>query len=628
MNFKFKSYPRLSAPRSGSLCASVAALIWICPMIRAENLDASLSATPLPTVMSDPLEPLNRSIWEVNRGILLGVMQPVGRMYRTVVPKPVRGSIANFSRNITYPGRVLNHALQGRWTGAGDETRRFICNTTAGVGGFFDVASTLKMPKSNADFSQTFGKWGWKPNSYLILPLLGPSDDRHAVGSFADRAAAPWNYSESLMAASYGSTFNRLSDQIEDRVRMIQPEYDSYALTKDAWTHATKDQKPDWQVRGPVDSATLQTFGVIQAKCQNPDFPASGRLMSVRIPSTGRKLKFNYWLQPSTAPVVYVSPGLSSHRLSDTTLWLAEYLYQNGFSVVTTTSVFHPEFMEQASSSDLPVYPPNDSHDLHVALTEMDRALAAKYHGKLGKRALVGCSMGGFLTLRLAAGESSHNSDLLRFDRYLAIDSPVDLRHGVQCVDAFQNAPLAWPKEERQRRVDNAFQKAAMIGAMVGPAPSGPVFDEVESKYLIGMTFRLTLRDIIYSCHKRHDRHELQKPINPFRRDASYQEIMGYSFEDYLRQFAVSYCLEKGIRVSDLTREGNLRSHEEQLRLQPKIRVLANRNDFLLTPNDVDWLERTFKKSQLTILPDGGHLGNLSSQPVRKAILRSLSGLQ
>jgi len=496
------------------------------------------------------------------------------------------------------------------------------------VGGFFDVASNFKMPKSDADFSQTFGKWGWRPNSYLILPLLGPSDDRHAVGSFADRAAAPWNYSESLMAASYGSTFNRLSDQIEDRVRMIQPEYDSYALTKYAWTHATKDQKPDWQVHGPVDLATLQTFGVIQAKCQNPDFPASGQLMSVRIPSTGRKLKFNYWLQPNTAPVVYISPGLSSHRLSDTTLWLAEYLYQNGFSVVTTTSVFHPEFMEQASSSELPVYPPNDSHDLHVALTEMDRALAAKYHGKLGKRALVGCSMGGFLALHLAAGESANNSDLLRFDRYLAIDSPVDLRHGVQCVDAFQNAPLAWPKEERQRRIDNAFQKVAMIGAMVGPAPRVPVFDEVESKYLIGMTFRLTLRDIIYSCQKRHDRHVLQNPINPFRRDASYQEIMGYSFEDYLRQFAVPYCLEKGIRVSDLKREGNLRSHEEQLRLQPKIRVLANRNDFLLTAQDVDWLGRTFKKSQLTILPDGGHLGNLSSQPVRKAILRSLSGLQ
>jgi pimeloyl-ACP methyl ester carboxylesterase len=120
----------------------------------------------------------------------------------------------------------------------------------------------------------------------------------------------------------------------------------------------------------------------------------------------------------------------------------------------------------------------------------------------------------------------------------------------------------------------------------------------------------------------------LQNPINPFRRDASYQEIMGYSFEDYLRQFALPYCLEKGIRVSDLKREGNLRSHEEQLRLQPKIRVLANRNDFLLTAQDVDWLGRTFKKSQLTILPDGGHLGNLSSQPVRKAILRSLSGLQ
>ena len=608
-----------------------------CPVSRAETpnprggsqaVAPAPSETPLPRLLGDPLEPLNRGIWEVNKAVLFGVMQPAGRVYRMVVPPPVRGSIKNFTRNISYPGRVLNHALQGRWAGAGDETRRFICNSTAGIGGFFDVASTLKIPKSNADFSQTFGSWGWKPASYIVLPFLGPSDDRHALGLVANKSVEPWSYSNQYRPASYVTTFNGLSDYIEDGVRVIQPEYDSYALTKYAWTHATRDQQPDWKIHGPIDVATLQTFGVIQAKCQNPDFLNSGNAMSVRIPTTGRKLKFNYWIQSATAPLVYISPGLSSHRLSETTLWLAEYLYQNGFSVVTTTSVFHPEFMENASSSDLPVYPPNDSRDLHVAISEMDRALEAKYHERLGKRALVGCSMGGFLALHLAADEISERSDLLRFDRFLAIDSPVDLHHGIACVDAFQNAPMAWPKEVRQFRIDQAFQKLALIGAKMGPIKSVPAFDEIESKYLIGMTFRITLRDIIYSSQRRHDRQVLQNPINPFRREASYQEIMSYSFEDYLRQFAVPYCLEKGISIADLKREGNLRSHEDRLRQQAKVRLVANRNDFLLTSQDVEWLGRTFKKSQVTLLPDGGHLGNLSSPAVKKAILRSLDGLQ
>ena len=578
--------------------------------------------------MADPYEPLNRRMWELNKGLLVGVIQPTGRVYRAVVPAPVRGSINDFTRNITYPGRVLNHALQGRWSDAGTETQRFICNTTVGVAGFFDPASKWNIPKSEADFSQTFGTWGWKPQSYVMLPFFGPSDDRHALGFVADEVVRPWNYGYPYAFASYGTTYNKMVDQSEEARRLSQSESDSYALIKYAWSYGTKDEKPDWRVDGPIDPSTMQTLGSVRITHQDPEFLSGAKQIGVRIPTTGRKLTFNYWLQPGPAPLVYVSPGLSSHRLSLTTLSLAEHLHRNGFSVVTTTSVFHPEFMENASTAALPIYPPVDSRDLLVALTEMDRTMVAKYPGKFTKRALVGCSMGGFLTLRLAVNENHAQPDLLRFDRYVAIDAPVDLIHGGRCVDAFQDAPMDWPVSRRQARVNNTLHKATLSGALTAEADTILPFGAIESKYLIGLTFRITLRDIIFSSQRRHNLGLLQTPLTPWRREAAYQEIMDYSYRDYFLKFAVPHYAKLGVSLHDLRREANLRTHEGKLRAQSKIRILVNGNDFLLPQNDLSWLKSTFSPSQLTVFPDGGHLGNLADPPVQKAVLESLRGLK
>jgi ABC-type transporter lipoprotein component MlaA/pimeloyl-ACP methyl ester carboxylesterase len=583
----------------------------------------------MPDFIEDPLEPVNRGVWEVNRGLLAGVIEPTGRVYRKVVPRPVRGSITDFTRNITYPGRVVNHALQGRWEGAGDETKRFICNTTVGVGGFFDVASKWDMPKSDADFSQTFGTWGWKPQSYLMLPFLGPSDDRNLVGYAADKASEPWSYGVPYRYGSYVSSYNKITGRSEDALRISRSEFDSYALVKYAWTFASKDGPPDWSVTGPIDIPTMQTLGAVRVSYQNPDFLSNGRELRVRIPSTGKTLKFNYWLHPGTAPLVYISPGLSSHRLSLTTLSVAELLHRNGYSVVTTTSVFHPEFMENASTSPLPVYAPRDSRDLLVAMTEADRVLVSKYPQRFtNKRALVGLSMGGFLSLRLAAYENEADPGLLKFDRYLAINAPVDVVEGALCVDSFQEAPMAWPAAERQARLNNTLHKAAASGALIEKPGTLPPFDGIESKYLIGLTFRITLRDIIYSSQTRQNMGVVQAPLTKWRREEAYHEIMKYSYKDYFLKMAVPYYRSQGVSMNQLTREGNLRTHASRLRKQGKIRLITNRNDFLLPSRDLSWLKSTFKPSQLTVFPDGGHLGNLGAPPVQSAVLKAMDGLK
>ena len=125
---------------------------------------------------------------------MTGAVKPTAKVYRLIVIKPVRTGIGNFGKNITYPGRLINNLLQGKWAGARDETYRFGCNTTVGVAGFFDVASKWNIPKSDADFGQTFGQWGWKPGCYIMLPIFGPSNERDTVGLAADTAANPLTY--------------------------------------------------------------------------------------------------------------------------------------------------------------------------------------------------------------------------------------------------------------------------------------------------------------------------------------------------------------------------------------------------------------------------------------------------
>src|ERR1700685_1146119 len=109
----------------------------------------------LPKSVPDPIEPFNRAMWAFNKGLMTDVIKPTSKVYRFVVRKPIRTGIGNFGRNLTYPGRLINNLLQGKWSGARDESYRFVCNTTAGVAGFWDVATKWKIPKSDADFGQT-----------------------------------------------------------------------------------------------------------------------------------------------------------------------------------------------------------------------------------------------------------------------------------------------------------------------------------------------------------------------------------------------------------------------------------------------------------------------------------------
>jgi len=641
------------------------------PAAIATNSSAAETVV-LPKSVPDPIEPLNRVMWGFNKALMTDVIKPTSKVYRFVVAKPIRTGIENFGKNLTYPGRLINNLLQGKWHGARDESYRFVCNTTVGIVGVFDVASKWKIPKSDADFGQTFGKWGWEPQCFIMLPVFGPSNERDTVGLAADTAAnpllyiAPYDFKATKPLTwlgpytyfTYAVMYNNLSDSVGEYVRFSKAEMDPYSEIQYAWTFARENRVADFQVKGKQDEASLETLESVFFTFKNPEFPGHGKTKSVLIPTTGRKLQFTFWLQPGKANVVYIVPGLGSHRLAQPSLALAELVYKNGFSAVVVSSPFNSEFMEHASTAAMPAYLPVDGHDLHVALTEIDHYLHVLYPNRLGNRALMGYSMGAFQSLFVAAtgptnqyavrakrgflrflqetlgmkkAGGTNQLPLIQFDRYVAINTPVRMTYGISRLDEFYRAPLTWPDTNRTDNIENTFLKVAALSKVsLTPQTSLP-FNAIESKFLIGLTFRLMLRDIIYSSQRRNNQGVLQHPIWNFRREPVYQEILQYSYQDYFEKFAIPYYQTHGLGLTApemLEKAGDLRTYDAGLRANPNIRIIVNQNDFLLTDEDLAWLHATFATNQLTVFAEGGHLGNLANPTVQKSILAALTPMR
>jgi phospholipid-binding lipoprotein MlaA len=147
--------------------------------------------------INDPLEPFNRAMFELNRGLDTLILRPAATLYRGFVPPPIQDIVNNFLNNLKAPVVLLNDVLQGEGDRAMKTLSRFAINTTVGVLGFGDPATKLGYPAHKEDFGQTLATWGVDGGPYLVLPILGPSNPRDAVGRVVDTLTDPiWHYAQ------------------------------------------------------------------------------------------------------------------------------------------------------------------------------------------------------------------------------------------------------------------------------------------------------------------------------------------------------------------------------------------------------------------------------------------------
>jgi len=199
-----------------------------------------------PGEANDPLEGPNRFIFALNQTVDLLVLRPAAVTYRDWVPTPVQKALGNVLQNLGEPVTAVNEAAQGEPERAAKTVARFIVNSTIGIGGLIDVAKDVGLPPTKEDFGQTLGVWLNNPEDggpYLVLPLLGPSNARDAVGLLVDNLIDPFWITARKLNVEYLVRARFALTAVDARTRTLQAlddleknSIDFYTAVRSAYT--------------------------------------------------------------------------------------------------------------------------------------------------------------------------------------------------------------------------------------------------------------------------------------------------------------------------------------------------------------------------------------------------------
>lgn len=165
--------------------------------ILVAGLVSACSPAPIAEGISDPNEAANRRVFEFNARVDRALFARAAQNSEAdAPPRPahLRNRVHDFAANTALPSIIVNALLQGRVEDAAHDTVRLLFNTTIGLGGLFDVATGIGLEERPADFGQTLHVWGVKEGNYVVLPLIGPSTERDALGIAVDFFTNPLTY--------------------------------------------------------------------------------------------------------------------------------------------------------------------------------------------------------------------------------------------------------------------------------------------------------------------------------------------------------------------------------------------------------------------------------------------------
>ncbi len=131
---------------------------------------------------TDPYETFNRHVYAMNKTLDDVILKPATTIYKGVLPWPVRTGVSHAFSNLNELPSFANHVLQGNADHASLTFFRFVINSTIGLLGFFDVASHMGLVRHEEDFGMTLVHWGDTNSPFVVVPFLGPSTVRDAVG--------------------------------------------------------------------------------------------------------------------------------------------------------------------------------------------------------------------------------------------------------------------------------------------------------------------------------------------------------------------------------------------------------------------------------------------------------------
>ncbi len=170
------------------------------------------------------------------------ILRPIAVGYVNYVPDPIRYVITNFYNNLRDFVSLGDDILQLDGMDSMQTTMRIGLNSTFGLLGMIDIASSMGLPQHKNTFGNTMKRWGWTNSSYFMIPLYGPGTIRDQLGLIPDIWFNPTWYviddywiSGSLFAVNLVDARSKYLGQDQ----LLEQALDPYATVRDIYLQHT-----------------------------------------------------------------------------------------------------------------------------------------------------------------------------------------------------------------------------------------------------------------------------------------------------------------------------------------------------------------------------------------------------
>lgn len=631
----------------------------------------------------DPCEPWNRSMFACTDFLMDYVADPVGRVYTSIFPRPFVEHFNNVCVNLEYPARLFSSLLRAEWGAAGDETLRFLLNTTVGIVGIFDVAqSWFHIPSSEADFGSTFAHWGIGSGHTFMLPIVPALNGRDMLGMIFDSAFDIKTY---IPYAGYATFLNRMviahsayssvTDDVLDpyksfrQMMLLRKELQIKMwfyryIKQQIANHKLNAIKPYVPLIPPKpapkpENITAKWYALNFYNSQNPvtdslrvmmfqpqtdydkwymprslfdsSFNGKRSVYKLELVPDRPRARYSYYerkidrKQPvvKREELVLILPGIGGSINTSSAVALAEIFHRKDCKVAVFDSTFNWNFIVSDSKGKLPGFLPDDAERvrtlLKAAIADMRKRELIPEKCRI---TLAGYSLGGLHTLKIAELETKKT--VLGIDQFIAVNPPVSLRHAMMRIDELAGTSANWSKTQLLKKLHDACGKAFVLFTKRYQTFAGDKYDK---------NYRIDIEDDIARIFAGfYLRLALRDVLLASHREKALPGLPDYRWgrrhrlyevidRVTMQEYAEKFLAPNypGKSLDELFRQSALPSFADAIKDHPGVKIIHNYDDFLLNDAERRYLDEAFT-SKLTWFSHGGHLGNLYYLPVRNIL--------
>ena len=323
---------------------------------------------------------------------------------------------------------------------------------------------------------------------------------------------------------------------------------------------------------------------------------------------------------------VFVIAGTGSSFYSSNMIFFQKIFYQAGFHVVCLSSPTVMNFIVTASESGVPGDTVDDARDLYRVMRLIWEQIKTRI--TVSEFYLTGYSLGA--TQSAFVAKLDDEKRIFNFKKICMINPAVSLYTSAKILDGMVLKALPGGADTFDVWFKQIFRKFSELYKIMGhqDLTHDFLYEVYRTLYrtdppkqenmagMIGTAFRLSASNMLFTSDVMTN-FGVIKPKNLVlgRADSltDYFKVSSrMSFVDYFEELFYPYFQSErpGLTQAALIERSSLRSIDSYLRNNPKIMLMGNADDLILTPEDLAYLKDLFGP-RAKIYPSGGHCGNM-----------------